>query len=361
MDLKKIAAGAPREAGVYIFRDGENRIIYVGKARVLRNRLGSYFSGAKDIKTQTLLRRAAGLETIIVKDEYEALLLENTLIKQHSPKYNINLKDGKTYPMIRLTTPPFPRVFRTRHIIEDGSAYFGPFPNVGAIDKMLEVIDRIFPLRKCRRLKKRSSPCMYYHIGRCNAPCCGRIGEAEYSRQIERVRGLLSGETAPLLADLEAEMKKEAAALRFERAAGLRNAMVLIGGINESSAVVDFDPQGRDYIAWAAEGVLATYSVFSMRGGKLTGRELYRTHSASDEGEALESFIMAYYNGERPPPARIYVQGLGDESAEKAEWAAETGETYHAGKNDVSPPVSPHISPDTAESFNAAFLNHWFS
>jgi excinuclease ABC subunit C len=150
MNLKEIAGEAPREPGVYLIKDPDSRIIYVGKARVLRNRLSSYFSGEKDIKTQVLLRNAASIETIIVKDEYEALLLENTLIKQHSPKYNINLKDGKSYPVIRLTAGPYPRVFRTRHIVEDGSSYFGPFANVGAMDDMLDIIDRVFSLRKCR-------------------------------------------------------------------------------------------------------------------------------------------------------------------------------------------------------------------
>jgi excinuclease ABC subunit C len=331
-NLKKTAREAPLEAGVYIMRDKENRIIYVGKARVLRNRLSSYFSGEKDIKTSTLLRHAASIETIIVKDEYEALLLENTLIKQHSPKYNINLKDGKTYPMIRLssgrepggevsrTSRPdrpkgparvhgaYPRVFRTRHIIEDGSVYFGPFPNVGMVDSLLDIIDKVFPLRKCRVLRKRGSPCMYYHIGRCAAPCCGKISEAEYHLYVGRVRKLLSGESAPLIAELGAEMRREAAALRFERAAQLRNAVKAIEGLNGASAVVDFDDQGRDYLAWASEGVLTSFSVFSMRGGKLTGRELYRAKSASTEEESLESFIMAYYHAENPPPPRIFIQ-----------------------------------------------------
>ena len=309
MNLKKFAGEAPKEPGVYMMKDAENRIIYIGKARILRNRLTSYFSGEKDIKTRILLRRAASIETIIVKDEYEALLLENTLIKQHSPRYNINLKDGKTYPMIRLTKGPYPRVFRTRHIIEDGSDYFGPFPNVGAMDGMLDVIDRIFPLRKCRTLRlKRSAPCMYYHIDRCLAPCCGKSDEAAYSLQVDRVRKLLSGDTASLITELSGEMKEEAAALRFERAAQLRNAIKTIEGLNESSAVIDFDPQGRDYIAWAAEGVLASFSIFSMRGGKLTGRELYRTKSASDEGESLELFITSYYDSSRPPPPAVFLQ-----------------------------------------------------
>jgi excinuclease ABC subunit C len=305
--LKQQAREAPLEAGVYIMKDAEGRIIYVGKAKSLRNRLSSYFAGEKDIKTATLLRHVASIETIITAGEYEALLLENTLIKQHSPKYNIDLKDGKTYPVIRLGAGPFPRVFRTRHIVEDGSAYFGPFPNVGAVDDLLDIIDRNFPLRKCRRLRSRTGPCMYYHIDRCAAPCCGKITEAGYAVQVERVRKLLSGETGPLAAELGEAMRREAAALRFERAARFRNAIRAIEELAPESAVVDFDPQGRDYIAWAADGLLSVWSVFSMRGGKLTGRELFRTRSASADEESLEIFIASYYNGERPPPPQIFV------------------------------------------------------
>jgi excinuclease ABC subunit C len=311
--LKAAAHEAPREPGVYIMRDRENRIIYVGKARVLRNRLGSYFSGAKDIKTSILLRHTHSVETIIVASEYEALLLENTLIKQHSPKYNINLKDGKTYPVVRITSESFPRIFRTRHIVEDGSRYFGPFPNIQSVDLLLDLVEKLFPLRKCRNLRKRESPCMYYHIGRCMAPCCGKIGAGEYAVQVRRVEQLLAGSAAgegangELVRDLEEEMGKAAAELKFERAAQLRNAIRAMGDLSGDSAVVDFDPEGRDYIAWATEGVFTTFTVFSMRGGKMTGRELYRTRSAADEGESLETFIAAYYDPGRPPPAKIYL------------------------------------------------------
>ncbi|MDR0997531.1 MAG: excinuclease ABC subunit UvrC [Treponema sp.] len=311
--LKAAAHEAPKEPGVYIMRDGENRIIYVGKARILRNRLGSYFSGAKDIKTGTLIRHVCSIETIIVASEYEALLLENTLIKQHSPKYNINLKDGKTYPVVRITSEEFPRVFRTRHIVEDGSRYFGPFPNIQSVDLILDLVKKLFPLRKCRVFKKRENPCMYYHIGRCMAPCCGKIDIGEYTLQVRRVEGLLAGSAAgeganeKLVRDLEGEMGKAAAELKFERAAQLRDAIRAIGDLSGDSAVVDFDPEGRDYIAWATEEVFTTFTVFSMRGGRMTGRELYRTRSAADEGESLETFIASYYDPGRPPPAKIYL------------------------------------------------------
>ncbi|MDR1898842.1 MAG: excinuclease ABC subunit UvrC [Treponema sp.] len=346
--LRNAARDASQEPGVYIWRDGENRIIYVGKARNLKNRLSSYFSGGKDIKTATLIRSAASIETIIVSNEYEALLLENTLIKQHFPKYNINLKDGKTYPVIRITREDFPRIFRTRHIVEDGSLYFGPFPNVQAVDGMLDLVDKIFPLRKCRTLKKRKSPCMYYHIGRCMAPCCGRIGAEAYGVHVARVRQLLEGDTASLTGDLGKKMREAAGKLRFEEAARLRNAIRDIEDLSGPNSVVDFDPEGRDYLAWASEGILATFTVFSMRGGKMTGRELFRTRSAAGEEESLETFVAVYYTPDRPPPSRIYI-------APASPAAAYSAAAYSAAGSPPGPgsfrPVTPALSRWFKEQF----------
>ena len=296
--------------GVYIWRDSENRIIYVGKARVLRNRLQNYFTSSRDIKTAALLRHSRSIETIIVSNEYEALLLENTLIKQHSPKYNINLKDGKTYPVVRITSGPFPRVFRTRRIVEDGSLYFGPFPNVQALDKTLALIEKLFFLRKCRTMKPRTSPCLYYHINRCLAPCCGRVEETAYEVQVERIRKLLAGETSVLIADLTVQMHEAAKALKFEEAASLRNAIQAIESLSEANTVEDMDKESRDYIAWANEGIFTTFSLLSMRGGRMTGQELFSSRSAAEEHESIETFLVAYYSPDRPPPLRIYLAKL---------------------------------------------------
>ena len=325
-ELKKAALDAPAEPGVYIMRDSEGEIIYVGKAKSLKNRVRSYFSGEKDIKTATLMRHIRSFETIIVSSEYDALLLENTLIKQHSPKYNINLKDGKSYPVIRITHEDFPRIFRTRRIIKDESLYFGPFTNVQNVNTMMELIDKLFPLRKCKTIKggaftqgprgsgaglrpKKKGPCMYYHIGRCMAPCCGKINADEYSLHVQRVIKMLSGETDALIIDLTSQMHDAARSLEFERAAHIRNTIRAIENLaGEESAVEDLNPEDRDYIAWAAEGVFATFTVFSMRGGKMTGRDIFRTRSAADESESLEQFITTYYDPSRPPPLKIYLQ-----------------------------------------------------
>jgi len=305
--LKAFVKEAPLEPGVYLMKDETGTIIYVGKAKVLRNRLSSYFSGDKDVKTRTLLAHVQSIETIIVSSEYEALLLENTLIKQHSPRYNINLKDGKTYPVVRITNEAFPRLFRTRYIVQDGSRYFGPFPNVQALDTMLVLIETLFPLRKCKVLRQRTHPCMYYHIGRCSAPCAKKISKEIYQEHIEKAIELLTGKTEALIAKLTREMEQEAQQLHFERAAQLRDAITSIQQLNATSTVVDFDNQSRDYIAWAESGILSTFTVFSMRGGKMTGRELYRTRSAANEEESLIQFILSYYNPDRPPPPLIFI------------------------------------------------------
>jgi len=325
-NLKAAASDAPTEPGVYIMKDAEGEIIYIGKAKSIKKRLKSYFTGEKDAKTATLMRRIRSFETIIVNSEYEAFLLENTLIKQHSPKYNISLKDGKTYPIIRITHEDFPRIFKTRRVIHDKSLYFGPFPDSQAVNAMIDLIDKLFPLRKCKKIKK-SGPCMYYHIGRCMSPCCGKISIDEYSLHIKRVEKILSGNTDSLIIDLTEKMHEAARAMKFEDAAQIRNTIRSIKSLaGESSAVEDLNPEDRDYIAWDNEGVLATFTVFSMRGGKMTGRDLFRTRSAADEKESLELFITSYYDSTRPPPAKIYLQ------AKKEEKNTE----LHGGKEEIS-------------------------
>jgi excinuclease ABC subunit C len=317
-NLKLTAADAPAEPGVYIMKNASGEIIYVGKAKSLKNRLKSYFSGEKDIKTATLLRHIHSIETIIVPSEFEAFLLENTLIKQHSPKYNIDLKDGKTYPVIRITNEDYPRVFRTRRIIQDNSLYFGPFPNVQSISVMLEIVDKLFPLRKCKKMKKNGS-CMYYHIKRCMAPCCKKINVEDYRLNVQKIQDLLSGKIDSLIIKLTEKMHEAAKSLQFELAAKIRNSIKTIENLSgEDSTVEDLNPEDRDYIAWAGEGVLATFTVFSMRGGKMTGRDLFRTRSAADEWESLEIFVTAYYDSARPPPLKIYLQNYTANESEAA-------------------------------------------
>lgn len=298
---------APESPGVYIMRDSEGTIIYVGKAKILRNRLLSYFSGRKDIKTRHLVSRVATIEWVLASSEYDALLIENNFIKEHSPKYNINLKDGKTYPSIRITNEEFPRVFRTRRIINDGSEYFGPFPSAEIIDTYLDLIKRLFPLRRCVTMHRRDSPCMYYHIGRCSGACAGKISHEDYMARVGQIRKLLSGETAELLADLKARMEKAAAEFHFEEAARLRDAAKAVDQFVGRTNVQDFDPTARDYLAWHCDGNLASFIVFQMRDGKLKGRDNFISPLYSTEDEAIQSFLTTYYGPDHLPPPFVYL------------------------------------------------------
>ncbi|MBN2508626.1 MAG: excinuclease ABC subunit UvrC [Spirochaetales bacterium] len=308
-DLKTIAAQLPDTPGVYIMKDNGGDIIYVGKALSLKKRVSSYFNANKDTKTRFLVSHIEDIEFIPTRNEYEALVLENNLIKKWKPRYNINLKDGKSYPVIRITNEAYPRVFRTRRIIQDGSEYYGPFPSTGSLDEYLELINRTFPLRKCKGpLKKRSAPCLYHHIGRCDAPCTGKVSAEDYARQVAKVRALLTGKTKPLLKELTVSMKEASAALEFEKAARVRDTIEAIKVVGKEQEVQDFIEDERDYIAFGTEDEFVTFSVFQMRGGKLVGRELYATRSAEEEAAGLLQFLMQYYSSDRKPPEKIYLQ-----------------------------------------------------
>ncbi len=190
--LHETALKAPQSSGVYLWKNEQETVIYVGKAKNLKNRLCSYFSGQKSIKTKLLIAHATSIEYITTRNEYEALLLENNLIKKYNPRYNICLKDGKSYPVLRITNEEYPKMFRTRKILQDGSTYFGPFPDVNAIDTFLETIYKIYPVRHCRSFRKRETPCLYYHMKQCKAPCCGKISKEEYQNNIKEISSLLS-------------------------------------------------------------------------------------------------------------------------------------------------------------------------
>ena len=304
--LHQYALSAPKTSGVYLWRDEKDIVIYVGKAKSLKNRLSSYFASKRDIKTRILVSRARRIEYIQTDNEYEALLLENNLIKKYKPRYNINLKDGKTYPVLKITNERYPRLYRTRRIQNDGARYFGPFPNVPAVDDFLSLIKRTYTLRQCKRLKKRE-PCLDFHIGRCSAPCADKISETDYRKDIDEIALLLEGDLKKPLAELTEKMKAAAAAREFEKAARIRDGMQAVRALRGQNSVEDMDPEARDYIGWAAEGALITFTVFKMRGGKVVGRDLYRTESLKDEAEVLPEFLIAYYTDPKQIPPHIFV------------------------------------------------------
>jgi excinuclease ABC subunit C len=310
-NLRDKAQAVPDRPGVYIMKNARGETLYVGKAKSLKHRVRSYFSGPKDVKTRHLLARVADFEVQVTASEAEALLLENNLIKRWKPKYNINLKDGKTYPVIRLTAEEYPRVYRTRRILFDGSRYYGPYPKVGQIDLYLNLIDKLFPLRKCRGpIKPRAQPCFYYHIGRCNGVCAGKVSKEEYDKLVERVRLLLSGRTEDLLNELSSRMQEASAARAYEKAAVLRDQIAAVRTLAEEQKVVDFQEEARDYLGWHRAQGEVRLVVLAMRDGHLVGRDSFLLGNAGGDEEFLPEFLGHYYGGRDNPPRTVYLPAV---------------------------------------------------
>lgn len=310
--LHQTALKAPSSSGVYMWRNAHGTIIYVGKAKSLKNRLCSYFSGTKDIKTRLLISHARSIEYITTNNEYEAFLLENNLIKKHTPRYNIDLKDGKSYPVLRITAEEFPRIFKTRRVVQDGSRYFGPYPDATALDTFIETLREIYPLRHCSSFRKKQSPCLYYHIGRCLAPCCKEVAQSTYTEFIEEISMLLEGKGEQTAQKLEAQMKQAAKDLNFEKAARLRDGLKALTVLQNQNSVEGFDGDDRDYIASWREGELVSVAVLKIRGGKLLGRDSYRAQSLNEDNEVLAEFMSAYYTEKEDIPPHIYVSTADD-------------------------------------------------
>lgn len=320
--LHEIALKAPLSSGVYIWKNAENTVIYVGKAKNLKNRLSSYFSGQKNIKTRLLISHATSIEYITTANEYEALLLENNLIKKYNPRYNISLKDGKSYPVLRITNEDFPKIFKTRRILQDGSKYFGPFPNVFALDTFIETLQKLYPLRHCRTLRKRETPCLYYHMNQCKAPCCNKISKEDYNQYIGEIVNLLEEKDDKTISKLTEQMKNAAKELNFEKAARLRDGIKALMIMQNQNIVESFDSEDRDYIAYFSEGELVSFTVLKIRGGKLLGRENYRVESLNDDDDLIGEFMAVYYEDSNLIPPTIYIP-LTNEYKHIQKWLSE--------------------------------------
>jgi len=307
-DLAEKLKNIPDAPGVYILKTAEGKILYVGKAKSLKKRIRAYFIDSRDVKTRHLQARIGDLEVFPTGSEAEALLLENNLIKRWKPKYNINLKDGKTYPVIRLTGEKYPRVFRTRRIVFDGSKYYGPFPNVGQIDLYLNIIDKLFPLRKCKGpVKAKKQPCFYYHIGRCAGVCAGKISLEEYQKRVERVKMLLSGRTEELARELRQKMKSSSDLQEYEKASVFRDQLEALHALSEEQKVVDFQSEARDYLGYWSDQKQVHLTVLQLRGGKLIGRDSMLLQDYSIEEEFLPAFLGQYYGGRSSQPKILYL------------------------------------------------------
>ncbi|MDA1280097.1 MAG: excinuclease ABC subunit UvrC, partial [Chloroflexi bacterium] len=305
-------AAVPRQPGVYIHRDSGGKVLYVGKSASLRNRLRSYFGSRSnlDAKTLELVSRVADFEYIVTESEQEALLLENSLIKKHKPKYNVRLKDDKTYPYIKVDlAEDFPRVYVTRKTANDGARYFGPFASAGSVRKTLDLLKRLFPYRSCTKAITGTDdrPCLEFHIKRCVAPCTGYASNLEYSKVIEQVIMFLDGNTREVVHELEATMREASDALEFERAGALRDRLRAIERVYEGQKVVGLGREDLDAISAAFGGEEAWVEIFFVRHGNLIGRDHFTMTGTRDEKgeEILARFIEQFYTSASHVPRTV--------------------------------------------------------
>ena len=326
----------PTQPGVYLYRNENDKVIYVGKAKNLRNRVRSYFQSARnhDPKTRRLVKRIRRIETILVDSEVEALILEANLIKEHRPRYNVFLKDDKSYPYIRITKEPFPQVFVTRRIIKDGSKYLGPYTDVKQLRHIMRTLTKIFPVRSCKYLLNESviaagkvKLCLDYHIKRCQGPCEGLVSEEDYNAMIRQVEQFLKGRTRELVTELQERMQREAEAMRFEAAARLRDQIELIENYHFLAQKVELtDLLDRDVVALAQEGEDACGVVFKIRDGKVIGRQHFYLDGVAEnsEQEILVNFLQQYYLNPDECPRQILLPAeLGEEQALLEQWLSQ--------------------------------------
>ena len=307
-ELKKL----PKKPGVYIMKDKDDNIIYVGKAVVLRNRVKSYFR--KTNKTERIKKMVSLIdhfEYIVVDNEAEALILECNLIKKNRPKFNVLLKDDKSYPYIKIDVKSdYPNVFITRRLINDGSKYFGPYANPGAAKEMLDFIKQKFKIRQCRNFKSTTRPCLNYHIKRCLAPCVGYISKEEYRNQIDEIIDLLDGKTDKIIKELNTQIQEASKKLEFEKAAYLRDKKVAIQRVSEKQKVSNISENNIDVIGIAKSELEVCIEIFFVRGSKMIGREHYFFQELKDmeDKEILSGFIKQYYLDNPNIPNKIMIR-----------------------------------------------------
>jgi excinuclease ABC subunit C len=297
----------PSDPGCYQFLDDTGTVIYVGKAKNLKKRVGSYFSrSVKDPKTAVMIAAAVSLDFIVTNNEVEALILENSLIKRLQPKFNIDLKDSKRYAYIHLTDEPYPRIHYLRETTQGGD-YFGPFVSAKARDQVLHVLKKTFRIRSCRKLPKR--PCLRYHIGTCSGPCVGAISEEAYAHQISRAREILKGHSAALIDVLKQEMETAAQTQNFEKALELRDQIESVQKLSERQAVERLKKTDEDIINYQIRNDVVYLILFSVYKGVLGEKQEF---SFPYQANAIEEFMVQYYGENEPPSELILPEALDD-------------------------------------------------
>ncbi len=325
--LKEKLVRLPLKPGVYLMKGRKGEIIYIGKAKSLRQRVRSYFQdpGPAMPRQISMISHIDDFEYIVTDNEVEALILEATLIRDRKPRYNVNLKDDKKFPYIKITSEPFPRILVTRRLEKDGGEYFGPYTEAKKMRALLRMLRQIFPVRTCRRLPgpEEGRACLYSHIGKCLAPCLGLESTQEsYRLMIDQIGYFLSGHTSVLLTDVEEKMREAAREQRFEEAARLRDQLQYIRRITMKQKVVSTEMVDRDVIVVARDDGLACGVVLQVRDGRLLGREFHFLRGTQDtpEDEVLAGFIGQHYLAATFIPEEIWLGGTIDDGENTSEW-----------------------------------------
>ena len=319
-ELKKL----PDKPGVYIMHDKNDNIIYVGKAVSLKNRVRQYFrKNNKTKRIENMVALVDHFEYIVVDNEAEALILECNLIKKNSPKFNVLLKDDKTYPYIKVNIKDdFPNVYITRRLLNDGAKYFGPYANAGAAKEMVDFIKEKFKIRQCKSFKYKDRPCLNYHIKKCFAPCMGYISKEEYREQIQQIISILEGKTEALCRQIETEMEEAAKSMQYEKAAYLRDKKIAIERISAKQKVSNLNENDIDVIGIAKNDIEVCIEIFFVRRSKMIGREHYFFRDLVDEenNHILSEFIKQYYVGRSILPNKVMVREEIEDKALIEEW-----------------------------------------
>ncbi len=306
-DLKAKITAVPALPGIYQFLNKDGKIIYIGKAINLRSRIQSYFRKKVDSpKTQALVSKVVDFDIISTENEIEALVLENNLIKKHKPRYNVNLKDDKTYPYIRITKEPYPQIFPTRDVVQDGSKYFGPYTNVKEMKSSLRLINKVFKIRSCTYFidaevieKKKIKVCLDYHIKKCDGPCEGLISPEDYGKMVKQVTKVLRGKTSLLIDELKIEMDEASKQLNFEKAAEIRDKIENLKVYSEKQKIVTNDFEDKDILSIAVEAKDAACTILNIRAGRLVGkRQLKLSIEVDEELPKIYSAAIKFYYGE---------------------------------------------------------------
>ena len=333
MDIQQKLRQIPKSPGVYFFRDGKGGIIYIGKAKVLRNRVKSYFNSSvgKDPKTLVMVKNIADLEWMVVRSEVEALLTEANLIKEHKPRYNVFLKDDKTFPYIRITNEPYPRVeiIRQKNLTKDDHNYFGPYTDAGYLREILRVIHKIFPLRTCtyyiddNTIKAgKIKICLDYHIKRCDGPCEGLVSEKEYGEMINQIKGFLKGRNKEIQEYLQAQMDSASNSQKYEDAARYRDQLNVVTQFTRKQKKASQDFKDRDVVVVSAENRYGVGVVMRIRNGHIMGREKFnlKVHDPDCHAENISQFILQYYTSTIDVPEEVLVEYNFDEIIEYENW-----------------------------------------